>query len=139
MLKFANSASEGRWGENKTNWHVSTKFYVMAHFTRHIRPGMKILQTSYGAGDNLYTVAAYSSAGKKLALVTMNDDRVKKYVVYDFSGLKVDGVGEEWLTYMNNSKLYVKVSEGWPVKNYFGTILDPFSIVSFEVSGVELA
>ena len=35
---------------------VNTKFYVMAHYSRHIRPGMKIIN-----GGDGNTVAAYDN------------------------------------------------------------------------------
>ncbi|MDN3295188.1 glycoside hydrolase [Streptomyces ficellus] len=46
---------------------VQTKFYVMAQFSRHIRPGMTILDTGVG-----YATAAYDAAGKRLVLVAVN-------------------------------------------------------------------
>ncbi|MBP2336471.1 galactan endo-1,6-beta-galactosidase [Saccharothrix coeruleofusca] len=46
---------------------VQTKYYVLAQFTRHIRPGMRVLPTGV---DN--AVAAYDPAGRRLVIVAVN-------------------------------------------------------------------
>jgi len=137
LLKFANSASEGWWGENRENWHVNTKFYVLAQFTRHIRPGMKILKTWKEADNGAFTVAGYDSALRKLALVTTNYAG-QRWLNYDLSDLKVDGVGSAWTTNPSKGLKYKKTSEGWSVKDNFGSSLEPWSIRSFEIDGVDL-
>ena len=47
--------------------NISQKYYVLAQFTRHIHPGMTILD---GGSDN--TVAAYGAANQKLIIVAVN-------------------------------------------------------------------
>ncbi|GAA0900066.1 MULTISPECIES: glycoside hydrolase [Streptomyces violaceusniger group] len=46
---------------------VQTKYYVLAQFTRHIRPGMRILET----GSD-HAVAAYDPGARRLVLVAVN-------------------------------------------------------------------
>ncbi|MGW1712679.1 beta-1,6-galactanase [Streptomyces sp. NPDC002156] len=46
---------------------VQTKHYVMAQFSRHIRPGMTILNTGVS-----YAVAAYDASAKRLVIVAVN-------------------------------------------------------------------
>lgn len=46
---------------------VQTKHYVMAQFSRHIRPGMTILDTGVS-----YAVAAYDASAKRLVIVALN-------------------------------------------------------------------
>ncbi|BBJ41616.1 hypothetical protein SSPO_043340 [Streptomyces antimycoticus] len=46
---------------------VQTKYYLLAQFTRHIRPGMRILDT----GSD-HAVAAYDPAARRLVLVAVN-------------------------------------------------------------------
>ncbi|MEU8349313.1 glycoside hydrolase [Streptomyces sp. NPDC048845] len=46
---------------------VQTKYYVLAQFTRHIRPGMHILGTN--AGDS---IAAYAPEARRLVIVAVN-------------------------------------------------------------------
>jgi galactan endo-1,6-beta-galactosidase len=47
---------------------VNAKYYVLAHYSRHIRPGALILDS--GRAD---TVAAYDAAARRLTLVTVNE------------------------------------------------------------------
>merc|ERR1712232_1432120 len=47
--------------------HVSRKTYVFAQYSRHIRPGMTIID-----GGEANTVGAYDAVGKKLVFVTVN-------------------------------------------------------------------
>ncbi|MBP2327956.1 galactan endo-1,6-beta-galactosidase [Kibdelosporangium banguiense] len=47
--------------------NVQTKLYVLAQFTRHIRPGMRIIGTDAGNA-----VAAYDPAARRLVLVAVN-------------------------------------------------------------------
>jgi O-glycosyl hydrolase len=46
---------------------VQPKFYVLAQFTRHIRPGMRIIDTGVG-----YAAAAYDPAARRLVIVAVN-------------------------------------------------------------------
>lgn len=46
---------------------VQTKYYVYAQFTRHIRPGMQIMNTGSGG-----TVAAYDPSARRLVIVAIN-------------------------------------------------------------------
>ena len=46
---------------------VQTKYYVMAQFSRHIRPGMTILDTGVG-----YAAAALDTAARRLVIVAVN-------------------------------------------------------------------
>lgn len=63
----------GGWGliqsnlATKTIGTVNPKLYVLAHYSRHIRPGMKILD-----GGGADTVAAYDAAARKLIVITTN-------------------------------------------------------------------
>ena len=34
--------ADDSWGEDRSRWHVSEKYHLLAQFTRHIRPGMTI-------------------------------------------------------------------------------------------------
>ncbi|MWA05619.1 beta-1,6-galactanase [Actinomadura sp. LD22] len=56
---------------------VNTKYYVLAQYTRHVRPGMRIL----GSG-HANTVAAHDPSAGRLALVTVNDG-AQRTVTYD--------------------------------------------------------
>ncbi|MCW6010510.1 hypothetical protein K1W54_39075 [Micromonospora sp. CPCC 205371] len=46
---------------------VTPKYYVLAQFTRHIRPGMRIIDTGVG-----YAAAGYDPAARRLVIVAVN-------------------------------------------------------------------
>jgi galactan endo-1,6-beta-galactosidase len=54
-------------GSTRQPGSVQTKLYVLAQFTRHIRPGMRIIGTDAGNA-----VAAYDPATRRLVLVAVN-------------------------------------------------------------------
>jgi len=80
----------GAWGLVRANpndtWagHPNAKLFVLAHYSRHIRPGMRILHVK-AKGDTQNSVAAYSDDEKKLVLVTLNPWPVVHRVKYDLS------------------------------------------------------
>jgi galactan endo-1,6-beta-galactosidase len=59
---------------------VNTKYWVFAQYTRHIRPGMKIID---GSADN--TIAAYDATSKMLVLVTANFQEQAQKFTFDLS------------------------------------------------------
>ncbi len=64
----------GGWGliatdfSSKTLGEVNPKYFALAQYSRHIRPGMKIIES--GSSN---TVAAHDPAGRRLALVIFNE------------------------------------------------------------------
>jgi len=64
---------------------VNAKHYITAQYSRHIRPGMVIMETS---GDD--TIAAYDEANQKLVLVSTNYG-VARYMEHDLTSFKVVG------------------------------------------------
>ena len=58
---------------------VRTKFFVLAQYSRHIRPGMRIIRSA-----DANTVAAYDQTARKLVLVTTNYSSAQR-VSYDLS------------------------------------------------------
>lgn len=79
-------AGGGPWGliqvdeDNGTVGQVNPKYWVMAQYARHIRPGMRILS----GGADVNTVAAYDTAAHRLVLVTANHGTAQ-WVTYDLS------------------------------------------------------
>ncbi|MEV0223339.1 glycoside hydrolase [Streptomyces sp. NPDC050704] len=58
---------------------VQPKYYVMAQFSRHIRPGMTILDTGVG-----YAVAAHDAAARRLVIVAVNSGAAQN-LTFDLS------------------------------------------------------
>jgi len=111
---------QGGWGliradiDNRTVEGVSPKHFVLAQFTRHIRPGMIMLD-----GGGTETAAAYDEEGKKLVIVALNGKPTPRTLRLDITGFHF-GPGEAfdamdmehsvdiWTT--NNAERYQRAS-----------------------------
>ena len=97
----------GGWGLIQSNpgdnWigNANPKYFVMAQYSRHIRPGMTIVD---GGGGS--TVAAYDAAGKKLVLVTTNYDTAQ-WITHDLSAFSfLSGLVRRWTTVTGTGDKY---------------------------------
>ncbi|MEW2811152.1 glycoside hydrolase [Streptomyces massasporeus] len=77
---------------------VRAKYYLMAQFSRHIRPGMKMLST----GDPM-SVAALDEKTGKLVIVVANNGSTLQNITFDLSRFSAvagrpDGVVRRWNT-----------------------------------------
>ncbi len=77
----------GGWGLLSTRLHrpesglrVNPKWHVLAHYTRHIRPGSVILTSGDGSA-----VCAFDAGQRKLALVCLNDTGEAQDMEFDLS------------------------------------------------------
>lgn len=59
---------------------VQTKYYVLAQFSRHIRPGMTIVNTGVD-----YATAAYDATAKRLVIVAANKSTSAQTLTFDLS------------------------------------------------------
>jgi len=72
---------------------VNDKLFVLAHYSRHVRPGMSILGTS-----DLDTVAAYDVQQRKLVLVATNYG-VARFMTFDLSQFSIcNGPVTRWVS-----------------------------------------
>lgn len=119
----------------ETEWigQPERKYYVLAHFTRHIRPGMTIID-----GSQVTTVAAYDEVSHKLVLVTMNDD-VAQTIPYDLSMfVRADGPVRRWVTKPDSSVSYEQ-GDDIPVSGKsFQAYFPATTIQTFEISNVDI-
>ncbi|HSX98993.1 MAG TPA: beta-1,6-galactanase, partial [Streptomyces sp.] len=74
-------------------------YYVMAQFSRHIRPGMTILDTG-----SSYTAAAYDAAAKRLVIVAINTASSAQTFTFNLSGFTTvtggtNGLVPRWNTH----------------------------------------
>jgi galactan endo-1,6-beta-galactosidase len=135
----------GGWGLVQSNpgdnWigNANTKYYVLAQYSRHIRPGMILL----GSGDKM-TVAAYDSNRKLLVLVSVNT-KESQTVTYDLSGFKsVSGPVNQWRTEATESSLVLYAGPEtlkWSLSTDKKQLRVPFrssSVNTLEIHGVEL-
>lgn len=59
---------------------IQTKYYVLAQFSRHIRPGMRILDTGVS-----YAAAAYDASARRLVIVAVNTSTSAQTLTFDLS------------------------------------------------------
>jgi hypothetical protein len=86
---------------------VQPKYYVLAQFTRHIRPGMRIIDTGVG-----YAAAAYDPAARRLVIVAVNTGAAQT-LTFDMSGFSqvtggTGGVVPRWSTVPAGSDRYTQ-------------------------------
>ncbi|WP_151475882.1 glycoside hydrolase [Streptomyces albicerus] len=115
---------------------VQTKYYVMAQFSRHIRPGMTILDTGVG-----YAVAAHDAAQRRLVIVAVNSGAAQT-LTFDLSrfGQVTGGTGglvRRWSTATSGGgDLYTARTDirlnGKSLSVPFGAA----SVQTFEIDGV---
>lgn len=82
--------------------HVNPKYFVLAQYTRHIRPGMTILTT-----DDTDTIAAYDQTKHQLVIIVHNLSGKEEEKIYDLSKFDLpDGAVSHWITEPNGSTFY---------------------------------
>ncbi|KAH8664428.1 glycoside hydrolase superfamily [Xylariales sp. PMI_506] len=111
------------------------KYFALAQFTRHIRPGMVILD----AGSD-YTVAAYDATAKKLVIVAVNWGAAQ-YINFDLSEFTTPGVSgaavPRWSTDIGSGDQYVSSPSDTVISGTkFWSYFDTGTIQTFEVSNV---
>lgn len=110
---------------------VNAKAYVLAQYSRHIRPGMTIVESG---GES--TVAAYSAKDRKLVLVVFNDGP-ERLARFDLSNYAVpDGPISRALTTPKGAARYERQSDLAVKGRRFEVELPADSIETFEVKGV---
>jgi galactan endo-1,6-beta-galactosidase len=112
---------------------ANPKYFVLAHYTRHIRPGMTLVNS----GD-VNTVAAYDAAGRKLVLVSMNY-RTAKNITYNLSGFyQAAGPIRRWITTTGTGIEYVQTNSLYVTNQQFTAAFATNTIQTFEVQNVDL-
>ncbi|MEU9185783.1 glycoside hydrolase [Streptomyces sp. NPDC048484] len=115
---------------------VQTKYYVMAQFSRHIRPGMTILDTGVG-----YAVAAHDATTKRLVVVAVNSGAAQT-LTFDLSrfGQVTGGTGglvRRWNTLTaGGGDLYTARSDTYLNGKSLSVPFAAGSVQTFEIDGV---
>ncbi|KAK4159048.1 glycoside hydrolase family 30 protein [Cladorrhinum sp. PSN259] len=130
----------GGWGlidadnDKKTMGSANQKYFILAQFARHIRPGMRILDS----GSD-YTIAAYDAAAKKLVLVAVNWGDAQ-YINFDLSKFGTPGVNgavvKRWTTQIGSGSRYVERSDTQLSGTKFWSNFEKNMVQTFEVTGV---
>lgn len=112
---------------------VNYKYYLLAQYTRHIRPGTTIIDG--GKGD---VMAAYDPPGKTLVIVCANYDRAQSvtFDLHDFN--QVTGPVTRWETQVNGAEnLYREYANGASLDGKRFTSWFPTNTVqTFEIQNV---
>lgn len=133
----------GGWGLVQSNpgdnWigGANPKYYVLAHYSRHIRSGMKIISS----GGDKKSVVAYDAARKVLVIVTVNLDASVQTITFDLSTYTtVTGPVSVWKTETSGSgALYAASTLLTSVVNKnFKSTFAAKSIQTFEIQSVVL-
>jgi galactan endo-1,6-beta-galactosidase len=116
---------------------ATQKYFVLAQFARHIRPGMRILDAG---GENV--VAAYDTANSKLVIVAGNWE-MPQFLNFDlsyFSQRPAEGaIVARWRTHMGSGDQYVKYASDTKISGTrFLAHLDINTVQTFEVTEIKL-
>ncbi|GMF10381.1 unnamed protein product [Phytophthora lilii] len=128
----------GGWGlinsapGNMTIGTANPKYYALAQYSRHIRPGMTILST-----DDKNTVMAYNTTSKLLVLATVNSGDSASKVTYDLSSFsKAAGPVSAWTTETSGTGALYKTSKVKLSGTSFSASIPAASVMTFEIEGV---
>ena len=98
----------GGWGliqtdvANRVIQQVNRKYYVLAHFTRHILPKCSIIDTS-----DINTIAAFCSANHTIIIVCFNAGKVSQTYAFDVSSFsQIKGPARRWETNIDGGNTY---------------------------------
>ncbi len=111
---------------------VNPKAHVLAQYSRHIRPGMTIVESG-----NDHTVAAFSKADQKLVIVVFNDGPARQ-AEFDLSNFRrADGPAVSAFTRTAGDALYQRQPPVNLRDRRFEAALAENSITTFEIKDVD--
>ena len=112
---------------------ANPKYYVLAHYTRHLRPGMTILDSG---DDN--TVTAYAAATRKLVIVTMNYSPAQT-ITYNLSNFfNATGPVRRWETMTGTGSKYASFTDTTLSNKVFAVSFATNTIQTFEIQNVDI-
>lgn len=129
----------GGWGLVQSNpgdnWigPANPKYYVLAQYARHIRPGMVIMDG--GEGN---TIIAHHPTTKKLVIVTANYGTAQ-WITYDLSKFgTISGPITRWITVTGTGDKYAQYSDTSLVGKSFWSWFPANTVQTFEIQNVNL-
>lgn len=120
--------------DSVTEGAVNMKYYVLAQYSRHIRKGMTIIEST-----NSESVAAYDKTNHVLVIVTVKKDKAES-VTFDLSKFSkvTDGTVKRWVTNTAGGDKYVAHND-LSVKSKSLTVhFDAKTVQTIEIEGVEM-
>ncbi|MFJ2902801.1 beta-1,6-galactanase [Streptomyces sp. NPDC091279] len=117
---------------------VQRKYYTMAQFSRHIRPGMKILGTGVS-----YAVAAYDASAKRLVIVALNTSDSAQTLTFDLSSFSTatggtGGLVPRWNTVTTGGDAYKAYTDTTVSGKKVAVPFAPKAIQTLQIDGVTL-
>lgn len=114
---------------------VRPKFFVLAQYSRHVRPGMRIIRSS-----DVNTVAAYDPAARRLVLVTTNYSSAQR-ISYDLSafgmvGGATGGLVRRWATQTGGGDSYAPHDDTFLDGKQFASFFTQNTVQTFEIDNV---
>ncbi len=129
----------GGWGliqsDIATGWLGSPrdKYYVLAQYSRHVRPGMVIVDNNHAN-----TVTAYDAANRRLVIVTANFGAAQT-VTFNLSAFhQASGPARRWLTTPGTSDRYIRSTDIAVSSRQFSAAFPTNTVMTFEVENVYL-
>jgi O-glycosyl hydrolase len=127
----------GGWGmltcpmrdETNTQYTVNEKYYVMANYSRFIRPGYQFL-----AIDDANSLAAYDASSGTLVIVTTNSGTSDNNITYDLSGFTSTGTVTPYRT--SDSENLVQLPDIDASAGSFTAPARARSVTTYVVTGV---
>jgi galactan endo-1,6-beta-galactosidase len=127
----------GGWGLVQSNpgdlWigQPNPKYHVLAQYSRHLRPGMTLLED----GD-ANTITAYDATARRLVIVTVNY-ATPQSVSYDLSAFRyVEGPISRWVTVTGSGDKYRAYQDTALNGKSFTAAFASNSVQTFEIQGV---
>jgi galactan endo-1,6-beta-galactosidase len=117
---------------------VQPKYYVMAQFSRHIRPGMTILDTGVS-----YAAAAYDATARRLVLVAVNTATTAQTLTFDLSRFSTvtggsGGVVPRWNTVTGGGDMYRAYTDTRVSGKSVSAVFAPGAVQTLHVDGVTI-
>jgi galactan endo-1,6-beta-galactosidase len=111
---------------------IETKYYVLAQFTRHVRPGMRIIDAGVDG-----VVTAYDRAARRLVIVAFNPGAAQT-LTFDLSrfGQVADGVVPRWSTVPAGSDRYTARQDARVAGKRVSVAFPAASVQTLQIDGV---
>ncbi|MEU8932688.1 beta-1,6-galactanase [Streptomyces sp. NPDC048409] len=117
---------------------VTTKYYVMAQFSRHVRPGMTILDTGVSNA-----VAAYDASAERLVVVALNTAASAQTLTFDLSGFTrvtggTGGLVPRWNTVTTGGDAYKAYADTYVSGKKVSVPVPAKAVQTLQIDGVTI-
>ncbi|MFJ5639280.1 beta-1,6-galactanase [Streptomyces sp. NPDC093223] len=117
---------------------VTTKYYVMAQFSRHVRPGMTVLDTGVSNA-----VAAYDASAERLVVVALNTAASAQTLTFDLSGFTrvtggTGGLVPRWNTVTTGGDAYKAYADTYVSGKKVSVQVPAKAVQTLQIDGVAI-